>query len=181
MSIHRHLPALAGAIALGFAAAGAVVAQDQGPPPAQGGSDAHHGWRGDPAAMKQRMEERRAEHAKVLHDALSIRPDQEAAFQAFIASMGHGEHQHRMGEHRQPGETLTTPERLDRMSQRMGERQAAFQRRADATKAFYAVLSPEQRRTFDALGAMHGHGGMGGHRGGHMGGGHDGQHGPGEG
>jgi Spy/CpxP family protein refolding chaperone len=48
------------------------------------------------------------------------------------------------------------------MSKRMAERQAAFQHRADAIRRFYAVLSPEQKRAFDAL---HDRGGMGGHGG----------------
>jgi Spy/CpxP family protein refolding chaperone len=49
---------------------------------------------------------------------------------------------------------LTTPERLDKMramhKERMATMEAAMDKRADATKTFYAVLSPEQKKTFDA-------------------------------
>ena len=138
--------------------------------------------------MKQHREERRAEHAKVMHDALNVRPDQEAAFQAMIASMdgGPGEHMHHGmghdgmaggGDHRLRAAPMRAgrrpPERLDRMEKRMAERTEAFQRHAQAVKAFYAVLSPEQQRTFDALMKIRGHGG--GHG---MGGRHHGMGGP---
>ena len=63
---------------------------------------------------------------------------------------------------------MTTPERLDRMGERMKARQARFEQHAAATKRFYAQLSPSQQKAFDAMGPR---GGMkGGHRGGHRGG-----------
>jgi hypothetical protein len=55
-----------------------------------------------------------------------------------------------------------------RMQDHMARRQAAFQRRAAATKALYASLSPEQRRAIDALPMLRGgHGGWGTGPGGH--------------
>jgi Spy/CpxP family protein refolding chaperone len=51
------------------------------------------------------------------------------------------------------------------MAARMAERQARFQTTAAATKTFYAALTPEQRRAFDAMPKL-----AGGHRG--MRGGH---------
>ena len=49
---------------------------------------------------------------------------------------------------------LTTPERIDKMrelrTQRTTEMHAAMDKRSDATKAFYATLNPEQKKTFDA-------------------------------
>jgi LTXXQ motif family protein len=47
--------------------------------------------------------------------------------------------------------SLPTPQRLDALMDQMKKQQAAFQREADATKAFYAVLSPQQRQTFDQV------------------------------
>ena len=52
------------------------------------------------------------------------------------------------------------------MADMMAKHEARFRQRADAIKAFYAVLSPEQQRAFDALPLMgadhhgpgHGHG-----------------------
>lgn len=182
MTTYRKLaPALAAAIGLSLCGVAAGYAQDNAGAPAAAPGAQHKHW--DPAAMKARMEARRAEHVKFLHDALTIRPDQEAAFQAFVGSMDHhGDHKggmhHGMG-HGGPGgdqakdaaarDDLTTPQRIDRMEKRMAERQARFQQHADAVKAFYAALSPEQQHTFDALMKMHGRHGGHGERGGHGG------------
>jgi hypothetical protein len=46
---------------------------------------------------------------------------------------------------------LTTPDRLDRQRARLMERLAEFDRRAAATRTFYAQLSPSQKKAFDAL------------------------------
>lgn len=137
-----------------FAGGGALAQQQAGGPPA----GPHGPW--GPAAMHQRMEEKRAAHLRAVHDALNIRPDQEAAFSAFATAIsprgdaeGHGPDE--MDGGAPDLDALTTPERLDRMAQRMIEHfetmKAAFQRRADATKALYNALDANQRRTLDAL------------------------------
>jgi Spy/CpxP family protein refolding chaperone len=56
---------------------------------------------------------------------------------------------------------LTTPERIDRMRQLRAEQTAAMDRRFEATKAFYAQLTPPQQKAFDEaslsfLGGRHG-------------------------
>jgi protein CpxP len=158
--ITARLPTLALIAAL---AVGASVLAQESPvaPPA------HRSW--DPAQMRARMEERRTARLHALHEALGIRPDQEAAFAAFAAAMRppegdrQGMHPGGMSADRAALANLTTPERLDRMGQRMQEhvarRQEAFARRASATKALYSALSPGQRRTMDALPPL-----RGGHR-----------------
>lgn len=147
----------AAGLALALSTSGVAAAADApaAPPAAAAGQ---RDWRGGPETMRQRFQERRAEHARVLHDALALRPDQEAAWQAFQAAMAPPERGARgeRGDRGARGEALTTPQRLDRMLARMNERQAAFQKRAAAIKKFYAVLNPTQQRTFDAL-AMAGH------------------------
>ena len=64
---------------------------------------------------------------------------------------------------------LSTPERLDKMkalrAQRMSEMTAAMDKHAEAVKTFYAVLTPEQQKVFDAN-AMQG---PGRHKGSRMG------------
>jgi hypothetical protein len=62
---------------------------------------------------------------------------------------------------------LSTPERLDRMRALRTQRNAEMDRRADATKAFYAQLTPPQQKAFDevALKFMRGRHGHGGHHG----------------
>jgi Spy/CpxP family protein refolding chaperone len=46
----------------------------------------------------------------------------------------------------------------------MAKMNAAMDKRGEATKTFYAVLSPEQQKTFDAEHKKHEHGPRGGPR-----------------
>jgi hypothetical protein len=109
--------------------------------------------------MKQRRQQR-------LHDLLQIKPDQETAFRTFAAAIDQARPERGQrpdgakgpgarGPGAQPPAPLTTPERLDRMNQRMAqrtaERQQRLQKTTAAVKTFYAVLSPEQRKAFDEL------------------------------
>jgi hypothetical protein len=57
---------------------------------------------------------------------------------------------------------MTTPDRIDHMRALRTQRDAEMDRRADATKAFYAQLTAEQKKTFDAETArmFRPHGGM---------------------
>jgi Spy/CpxP family protein refolding chaperone len=157
---------LASALCLGLAAATASVAQDhpQGP-----GGPPVAGQRGGPERQKM-IEAMRMQREKRLHDLLQIKPDQEAEFHAFTASMTWQP----TGRRDRTPTPMTTPERLDRMVARMSERQARFQKMALATKTFYAALTPDQRRAFDAMPMMggdrrgaweHGGHGFGGQRG----------------
>ncbi len=109
------------------------------------------------------MEDMRRRRETRLHDLLQIKPDQEADFHAFVVSMTPPPRDGKAGAWGHRGTDampMTAPERLDRMSARMAERQANFQRIAKATKIFYAALTPDQRRAFDAMPMME----HGGHR-----------------
>jgi protein CpxP len=170
--VNKRLTILSAAMAIGLGLSCATVghAQDQRSP--AGAHDGGRQW--DPAAMKARFEARRQARAQLLHDALGLRPDQDGAWQAFLAEMRPPEgdasrHRHM---HEEGGAPLTTPERLDRMAQRMGERQARFQHHAEAVKRFYTALDARQQKAFDAITALRGgeRGRMGGH-------GMDGHHG----
>lgn len=90
-----------------------------------------------------------AQRAQAIGTRLSLRPDQQAAFQTFIAAT-----QPPQGPP-EDMQNLTTPQRLDRQM-------AELQRRIAATRAFYNVLSPEQRQIFDRLPMAAGRGGRGG-------------------
>jgi Spy/CpxP family protein refolding chaperone len=118
-----------------------------------------------------------AERAHRLHDILNLRPDQDAALNNLIAALGASKHDDGMRHDGDDMAKLTTPERLDRLNARMAEHQAAFQARATAIKQFYAALSPEQQRAFDALPGLMG----GGDHMGHGGFDHRGPHGMGQG
>ncbi len=184
--------ALAFVAALGFAAFAHAQPAPPAPPPPPGMMAMHHGdhdGAGGPHAMMHG-----AARLKALHDALNIRPDQEGAFQAFAASMRPPHHEGMgMMEGHGPGmdgpdhdrgmdtAPLTAPDRADRMVKRFdehtGKMREALVKHAEAVKAFYAVLSPEQRHTLDALATLIGHPGgpMGGMPGHGMGPGHPGE------
>lgn len=164
----RALPALllAGVLAT---LAGCGVAQSA-PSGAMGGvsADMHgkHAMQGryDPARMQARMAQRMAE----LKTKLQITPAQEAAWTSFTTAMQPTPRTGGMDSQTSHEEMskLPTPERLDRMralhTQHMNEMNSRMSQRADATKAFYNVLSPEQQKTFDAeftraMNQRHGH------------------------
>ena len=118
----------------------------------------HHG---------DRAEKRAEHHAKrlaALKGQLKLTAAQEPAWTTFTAAMQPGERPARLD--RQNMDKLTTPERIDRMRAMRAQHAAEADRRGEATKAFYAALTPEQQKTFDAQ-AHHGHrmGGMAGMKG----------------
>ncbi len=99
------------------------------------------------AKMQKRMAERQAK----LKAELKLAPEQEAAWSAFVARTAP---EPRMagkdGAQREDWSKLTTPERLDKMQARHAERGEQMAKRIDATKSFYAALTPEQQKTFDS-------------------------------
>jgi len=91
--------------------------------------------------------ERMEQHHQKLHAALKLTPDQEGAWKKLMDS-------ERPGAKAEPGKSedwakLTTPERAERMLERMKLRQAHLAEHVAAIKDFYAVLTPEQKKTFD--------------------------------
>ena len=109
-----------------------------------------HGSR-DSAKMQQRM----GKHLAELKAKLKLTADQEGAWTAFTGSMqppaGKGpksrDEAKKMHDEMQK---LTTPERIDRMKAMQAERQGHMEKMGAAVKTFYAALTPEQRKVFDA-------------------------------
>lgn len=150
--------------------------------PREGGTMmAHRGM--NPQERHAMMEERVNHRLNVLKLRLALTPAQEGAWNAFVAGMKPPAMQH---PDRAEMAKLTTPERIDRMRAMRDQRNAAQDKRAEATKTFYAQLSADQKKVFDGEtlrmgpgGGMRGHGGSGG-MGGHGGhGGHGGMMGRG--
>lgn len=157
----------AGRFAPLFAAATLIApaAHGQTSPGTAAASERHAEWRA------RRVEHETQEGADVAL-LLRLRPDQRAGFQAWRASMRPPE----PGVDRSeppPAGALTTPQALDRMQARMAEHDARARAHLDATRRFYATLTPEQQPLFDALmrlahddhgwrGGPHMHGGPGG-------------------
>jgi len=87
-----------------------------------------------------------------LPSILRLQPDQREAWRTYndAIAQDRATHQNPM-DLAQKLNLMQTPARLDAMVDQMKSDEAAFQRRAAATKAFYAVLTPDQRQTFDAI------------------------------
>jgi Spy/CpxP family protein refolding chaperone len=146
----------------------------QTPPPGTPGGPGmrEQGQRMDPAARQDRMarhharmQQHMAKRQAELKQKLQITPAQEGAWSTWTAAMQPPARMQRPD--RAEFEKLTTPERIDRMRAMRSERMAAMDKRADATKTFYAALTPEQKKVFDAETARRGHRGHGGRHGEH--------------
>lgn len=159
----KQLIAAAVLAALGLAASAQTP---PGPPPGTGPGPRME--RMDPARIQERMQARRAQKMAHLKETLQITPAQEGAWNAWTAAMQPPANWKRPD--RAEFERLTTPERIDRMRAMRTERGAMMDKRAEATKAFYATLNPIQKRVFDLETARRGHrggdheGGRGGHQ-----------------
>ncbi len=95
-------------------------------------------------------------HLQELKSKLQLSTEQEGRWATFAGTMtpppdraGPGERQAQRAELAQ----LNTPERIDRLKalrqQRQAEMNAWADRRGEAAKAFYASLSPQQKKVFD--------------------------------
>ena len=122
--------------------------------------------------MHERMAQRHAKHLGDLKTKLQLKADQTAAWNTFeqamqapVQTMKHPDHT--------AMQKLTTPERIDRMRELRARHTAQADKRDEAVKTFYAALSPEQQKTFDA--ELHRQG-PGKHRGGRDHGGMHGHH-----
>ncbi len=143
--------------------------QDAGRAPAASASSPRHGHMGqhdkmDPAKRDAMLAKRQAE----LKTKLKITADQEGAWTSFTTAMEPAPRMDQQRPDRAELDKLTTPERIDKMRalriQHMADGTVAMDKRADATKAFYAALNADQKMVFDAE-----HARMGLHHGGHHG------------
>ena len=91
--------------------------------------------------------ERHTQHLAELKSKLNLQAAQEPAWNSFTQSMQHPAQTAKP--ERASFEKMTTPERLDQMQAMKAQRDAHMQQRAEATRAFYATLSVEQKQVFD--------------------------------
>jgi protein CpxP len=163
---YKHLIAAAVMSAVGLAA---VAQTNAAPDAAMGMGHRGHGP-ADAAQMQERMANMQARMAARLAEfkqKLQLSPGQEGAWNTYTEALKPAS-KPRM-DHPEMSK-LTTPERIDRMKAQRTARMAEMDKRAEATKAFYAVLTPEQKKTFDDESLRKG-------RHGRHGGGADGHHG----
>lgn len=144
-----------------------VAAFAQTPPP-----DGPHG-RAPSAEQIAKFEQMRSKHQAQLHDKLKITAAQEAGWKLFLDKTKPAPFDAAKRPSKEEYAKLSTPERLDKKLDMMRKRESFAEQRIAATKEFYATLSPEQQKTFDAE-----FGKMEHHRFEHMRHGHDGRKGP---
>lgn len=101
------------------------------------------------ADMFERMKAHQADRQARLKERLQLTPAQEPAWNALVTELKPRE---KDASARQGWETLTTPQRLDRMEAMRQSREQAMQKRHAAIRAFYAQLTPAQQKTFDEEG-----------------------------
>jgi periplasmic protein CpxP/Spy len=101
------------------------------------------GMRRDSGRMEQMRERRQA----ALHDKLKLSSEQEKAWQTFVARG----RELRPKERHEPLEFagLTAPQRMEKMLERMHEREGRMEKMQGALKEFYAVLTPQQQQIFN--------------------------------
>lgn len=146
------IAAIALAAAFGFNASAQMSSQaPQDMPGGPGGMQAPM-RDGHPMMNDAKREAHRAErHQKHLNEMkvfLQLQPQQEAAWNSFSAVM---KTPMKRPTPPAPGEIekMTTPERIDKMVAAKAERDAEITKRMNATKAFYATLTPAQQKVFD--------------------------------
>ncbi len=99
--------------------------------------------------MHAKMGERHAKHLTALKGKLKLEAGQEASWTTFEQSM-----QAPRKPMSRPDpvdmEKITTPERIEKMQARKALHDAEMKKHADATIAFYATLSTNQKKIFDS-------------------------------
>lgn len=131
------------------------------------GQDGPHGRHADRMHEHKAgsMGERHARHLTELKAQLKLDASQESAWNSFAQAM---QPPTRPAHHdRAAMEKLSTPERIDRMQSMHAQHDTEMKKHGEATKAFYASLNAEQKKTFDGQTArfmgrrgdhgMHGH------------------------
>ena len=125
-----------------LAGLGAAAQAQQQPPAATAAAPAQGHHRHDPAQRAAMVNK----HLADLKQKLQVTSAQESAWSSFSAAMQPTAHQR---PDRSALAAMPTPDRLDHLRALRDQRNAEMDRRAEATKAFYAVLTPEQQKTFD--------------------------------
>lgn len=104
-------------------------------------------WDGANTRFAEQSEKRQA----ALHKKLNLSAEQETAWKAYTEKMQAISQS--VSARPEPGDMrlLSTPERLEKMQAMMKEHEKYMEGRIAAIKAFYDVLTPEQRKVFDAM------------------------------
>jgi leucyl aminopeptidase (aminopeptidase T) len=132
--------------------AGAAIIAVSAAAYARGGEDCGHGQMMgmDPAKMEKYHEQ----HLATLHDKLKLTAQQETAWKKFAAVNPMADKAARPDFDEM--DKLTAPQRLEKGLEHMKAMEAKMTEHLAALKEFYAALTPEQQKTFDAQTPHHG-------------------------
>lgn len=138
----------------GLLATAGLTAFSQSPMSPMGAGMGHghmdHAENKNPARMQAWMDK----HNAALKAKLKLSAAQEPDWSSYVAAMKPpADMMARQAQHAELAK-LPTPERIDKMkalrNQHMAEMTANMDKRGEATKTFYAALTPEQKKTFDS-------------------------------
>ncbi|MEW7850368.1 Spy/CpxP family protein refolding chaperone [Massilia aurea] len=108
-------------------------------------------WQAKAGERHAKMAQKRAEHQARLQTALNLNAQQKPAWDAFVASQAPAKKGDRAGRpDRAAWASLSAPQRMEKQIAMQKARTAHMESRLTALNSFYAVLTPEQRKTFDA-------------------------------
>ena len=109
--------------------------------------------------MHAKWGERAAMHQQKLHDLLKLTPSQDSAWASYTAAARSA---HPRGERGERGawKTMSAPQRMEKRIEMAKQHIGAMETQLAALNTFYSVLTPEQKKLFDANSI-----GRGGHRG----------------
>jgi len=108
-------------------------------------------WQAKAGERRAKMEQHRAERQAKLRDALKLNAQQQPAWDAFVAAQAPQKKGERAGRgDRAAWASLSAPQRMQKGIDLQKQRTARMEQRLAALNSFYAQLTPEQRKTFDA-------------------------------
>ena len=102
-----------------------------------------------PGDMQERRQAHMAQRVNALKAQLKLTPEQEPAWNAFVARTQPPQQGPAPRMNREDWSKLTTPERLDKMQALKAERDAHMAQRNDAIRSFYGSLNADQKKVFD--------------------------------
>lgn len=138
----------------------AATALSAGPALAYKGADCGPmGYGMKDGSKAERMQERHQARQEQLHKELKLSAAQEPAWKAYTEKSGPPADW--KFPDREAMDKLTAPERLEKMLEMSKQHQAHMAERLEAMKTFYAQLTPEQKKVFDAYHAAGRGGGKG--------------------
>lgn len=113
-----------------------------------GGTFANDDHAAPNAQMHERMQAHRTQRLAQLHDKLNLQASQEPAWTTFVTSLTPPPHPDPA--QRAELDKLTAPERGEHMLAQLKQHEITAASHLQALKTFYAQLSSDQQKTFDA-------------------------------